>query len=266
MRRPIITLTTDFGTSDHFVGVMKGVILRICPTAEIVDISHGITPFETAEAAFLIAQSYRYFPPKTVHIAVVDPGVGTTRRPILVQAAGQNFVGPDNGVLTMVYSEVQHKARHITAEKYFLKPTSRTFHGRDIFAPVGAHLAAGVSPANFGKLIDNHLKTAFDKPQRTAKRVWTGTVLHVDRFGNLVTNFLASHFTLHTRSFEFTIGTRRIYGLTSTYAEAQPGEVVLLEGSSGYYEVSANQASAARLVGCGAGAPCELTLQEVAFL
>jgi S-adenosyl-L-methionine hydrolase (adenosine-forming) len=214
----------------------------------------------------LLAQAYRYFPPKTVHVAVVDPGVGTARRPILVQAAKQSFIGPDNGVLTMVYSEIPHKARHITAEKYFLKPTSRTFHGRDIFAPVAAHLAAGISPVRFGKLIDNHLKTVFDKPQRTAKRVWTGTVLHVDRFGNVVTNFLASQFMLHTRAFEFSIGTRKIAGLTSTYAEAAPGEIVLIEGSSGYYEVSANQASAAKLLGCGAGAPCELTLREVAFL
>jgi S-adenosyl-L-methionine hydrolase (adenosine-forming) len=264
MRRPIITLTTDFGRSDHYVAVVKGVILGICPAAEIVDISHDVTPYETGEAAFLLSQAHRFFPPKTVHVAVVDPGVGTARRGILVEAAEQYFVGPDNGVLSMVYSDVPHKARHITAEKYFLKPTSHTFHGRDIFAPVGAHIASGARPATFGKLIDNHLKTAFNKPQRTAKRVWTGTVLHVDRFGNLVTNFQAAQFTLHTRSFEFAVGTRRIPGLTSTYAEAQPGEIVLIEGSSGFYEVSANQASAAKLVGCGVGAPCELTVQEVA--
>ena len=265
MRRPIITLTTDFGISDHFVGTMKGVILGICPEAKIIDISHDVTPFEVGQAAFLVAQAYRFFPPKTVHVAIVDPGVGTARRPILVEAAGQYFIGPDNGVLTMAYSDVPHKARHITADKYFLKPTSRTFHGRDVFAPVAAHIASGVRPASFGKIIDNHLKTAFDKPQRTAKRVWTGTVLHVDRFGNLITNFHASQFTLHTRAFEFAVGTRRIPGLTATYAEAAPGEVVLIEGSSGYYEVSANQASAAKLLGCGAGAPCELTVREVAF-
>src|SRR5262245_6804828 len=117
-RRPIVTLTTDFGTSDHFTGVMKGVILNICPGAEIVDISHEVTPYEIGEAAFLLSQSHRFFPPKTVHVAVVDPGVGTARRPILVEASGQYFVGPDNGVLAMVYAGVPHKARHITADKF----------------------------------------------------------------------------------------------------------------------------------------------------
>jgi S-adenosyl-L-methionine hydrolase (adenosine-forming) len=265
MPRPIVTLTTDFGLTDHFVGVMKGVILGVCPQAEIVDISHDVQPFEIDQAAFLVAQAYKYFPKKTVHVVVVDPGVGTARRPILVEAGGQFLVGPDNGVLRLAYSTVRHKARHITADKYFLKPTSRTFHGRDIFAPVGAHLAAGVRPASFGKVIEDHLTSTLDKPQRTAKRVWTGTVLHVDRFGNLITSFHSSQFPLSGQGFEFVIGPRRIAGLTATYGEAEPGEVVLIEGSSGYYEVSANQASAAKLLGCGPGAPCELVVREVAF-
>lgn len=240
---------------------MKGVILGICPAAEIVDISHDVQPFEIAEGAFLLAQAYRYFPPKTVHIAVVDPGVGSARRPILVEMAGQYFVGPDNGVLTMAYSGTAHKARHITAEKYFLKPTSRTFHGRDIFASVAAHLATGVRPSSFGKLIDNHLKVAFDKPQRTARRAWSGTVLHVDRFGNLVTNFHTEEFAdVETRPFEISIGTRKIHRLALHYAETGAGEIFLIAGSSGYFEVAANQTSAAKLLGCGSGAPCDLTL------
>src|SRR5437660_3729291 len=140
MTAPILTLTTDFGVSDHFVGVMKGVILSICPRAQVVDISHGVTPFEIAEGAYLIAQAYPYFPKKTVHVVVVDPGVGTSRRPILLEAAGQYFVAPDNGVLSMVLArEPGAKFRLISNAKYFLKQVSNTFHGRDIFAPAAAH-------------------------------------------------------------------------------------------------------------------------------
>ena len=147
MRKPILTLTTDFGLSDHYVGTMKGVILTICPQAQIVDISHDVTPFEIGGGAYAIAQAYRYFPRKTVHVVVVDPGVGTSRRPILMEAAGQYFVAPDNGALAAVYGREAHKIRLISNEKYFLKPVSRTFHGRDIFAPVAAHLASGVAPS-----------------------------------------------------------------------------------------------------------------------
>src|SRR5204863_8746983 len=131
MTAPILTLTTDFGLSDHFVGVMKGVIPSISPQAQVVDISHGVTPFEIAEGAYLIAQAYPYYPKKTVHVVVVVPGVGTSRRPILLEAAGQYFVAPDNGVLSMVYAKEKAKVRLIASEKYFLKPVSRTFHGRD---------------------------------------------------------------------------------------------------------------------------------------
>ena len=130
MTRPILTLTTDFGLSDHFVGTMKGVILGICPQAQIVDISHGVTPYEIGEGAYLIAQAYRYFPKKTVHVVVVDPGVGTARRPILMEAAGQYFVAPDNGVLSMVLAREENaKFRLISNAKYFLQPVSTTFHG-----------------------------------------------------------------------------------------------------------------------------------------
>jgi S-adenosylmethionine hydrolase len=261
MPAPLITLTTDFGSSDHFVGVLKGVILGICPTARIVDITHEAPAYETAQAAFLLAQAYRYFPPKTVHVAIVDPGVGTARRPLLVEAAGQFFIGPDNGVLAMVYSGISHRARHITAEKYFLKPVSRTFHGRDIFAPVAAHLAGGVRPAAFGKRIEDHLKIAFDKPQRTAKRTYSGAVLHIDRFGNMVTNFHSSDFPdLSLNAFDMAVGTRTISRFALTYASGDPGEVFVILGSSGYYEIAANQGSASKLLGCDVGAPCELTL------
>jgi S-adenosylmethionine hydrolase len=262
MRKPILTLTTDFGTKDHFAGVMRGVILGICPNADIVDISHEVDPFEISQGAYLIAQAYRFFPPKTVHVVVVDPGVGSARRPILVEAERQYFIGPDNGVLAMIYSKVAHKARVITNEKYFLHPVSHTFHGRDIFAPSGAHLAkGGASPSTFGKRIDDHLKPAFTDPQRVGKRVWMGAVLHIDRFGNMITNFHIDSFSdMTVKPFELAIGTQILRRLGRNYAEADPGEAFAIAGSSGYIEIAINQASAARALGCGVGAPCELTI------
>ena len=133
---PVISLTTDFGLSDHFVGVMKGVILGICPEACIVDITHECRTYDIQEAAFSIGQAYRYFPPKTVHVAVVDPGVGTSRRAILVEAGGQFFVGPDNGIFAYILASEKHKVRAVSNAKYLLEPVSHTFHGRDVFAPV----------------------------------------------------------------------------------------------------------------------------------
>ncbi len=145
MTKRIITLTTDFGTADHFAGTMKGVILSIHPAAQIVDITHEVAPFEITDGGFTIAQAYRYFPKKTIHVVVIDPGVGSTRRPLLAEMAGQYFIAPDNGVLSMIFSRETAKVRHITNERYFLHPLSRTFHGRDVFAPVAAHLASGVA-------------------------------------------------------------------------------------------------------------------------
>ncbi len=261
MPAPILTLTTDFGLSDHYVAAMKGVILSICPRAQIVDISHGVSPFEIAEGAYLIAQAYPCFPPKTVHVVVVDPGVGTARRPILLEAAGQYFVGPDNGVLSMVYSREKHKVRLISNERYFRKPVSRTFHGRDIFSPVAAHLAAGVPPSRMGKLIQDYLRPSFEKPQRTGKRTWTGRILRIDRFGNIVTNFHASDFPdLDRKNFSLAIGPRQVGVMAHNYAECGPGELFLIVGSSGYLEVSVGQGSAARTIGCETGAPAELTI------
>ena len=147
MRAPILTLTTDFGLSDHYVGSMKGVILGICPRAQLVDISHQVSRHAIAEGAFVVAQAYRSFPPGTVHVVVVDPGVGSQRRPILMEAAGQYFIAPDNGVLAMVFAREKHKVRLISNARYFHRPVSQTFHGRDIFAPVAAHVAAETIPS-----------------------------------------------------------------------------------------------------------------------
>jgi len=261
MLNPLVTFTTDFGTSDHFVATMKAVVLAIAPRVRIVDITHEVTPFEVVEGAYTLAQAYSYFPKKTVHVVVVDPGVGSSRRPILAEMAGQYFVAPDNGVLSMVFAREKAKVRHITNEKFMRHPVSRTFHGRDVFSPVAAHLAMGIAPAKFGKLIEDHLRLTLDKPNRSGKRSWTGTVLKVDRFGNLITNFHIDDFPQITgRPFDLNIGLEKINRLALTFTECDPGEAFAIVGSAGYIEVAVNQGSAARALGCGAGSPVELAL------
>ena len=261
MPKRIITLTTDFGSSDHFVGVMKGVILGIHPGVEIVDITHEVRPFEVAEGAFTIAQAYRYFPKKAIHVIVVDPGVGSSRRPILAEAAGQFFIAPDNGVLSMVFAREKMRVRHITNERFFLKLVSRTFHGRDVFAPVAAHLAKGTLPAKLGPRIDDALRLAIDEPVIRGEGQCTGVVLKVDRFGNLITNLTIDRLeTVNARAFELKIGTQTITRLALTFTECPPGELFIVVGSAGYLEVAVNQGSAAELLGCGPGAPVELKI------
>jgi hypothetical protein len=260
MTRPTLTLTTDFGTADHYAGAMKGAILRICPEAQIVDITHDIAPFAIAEAAWAIAQAWRYFPEKTAHVVVVDPGVGTARRPILVEAGGQYFVGPDNGVLSMVYLHEPCQVRLISNEKYFHHPVSRTFHGRDIFAPVAAHLASGVDAASVGDPITDYAKPEFAKPHRNKDGAWIGQIIKADRFGNLITNFHVSDFAdLAYGPFTLTLGARRITALSHNYQTCAPGQLFLIVGSSGYYEIALRQGSAAQYAQCEPGAEIELT-------
>jgi len=261
MLEPILTLTTDFGLADHYVAAMKGVLLGICPKARIVDISHEIKPYDITQGAYLIAQAYPCFPARSVHLVVVDPGVGTARRPILLEAAGQYFVAPDNGVLSMIYLRQPHKVRLISSDRYFRKPVSNTFHGRDIFAPVAAHLAAGVAPSRMGRLIQDYLRPAFSKPMRNGRRTWVGQVLHIDRFGNVVTNFHVDDFPdLEKRHFSMAVGVLQVGLLARNYDECGAGELFLIAGSSGYLEVSLHQDSAARRIGCEAGAPAELAV------
>ena len=258
----LITLTTDFGTSDYFVGAMKGVILGLAPRARIIDISHQITPFAIDEGAFVIGEAARWFPKGTIHVVVVDPGVGTARRPILVEAAGQRFIGPDNGVFTMIYDSIrQLKVREITNKKMMLAQVSRTFHGRDVFAPAAGHLAAGVSPARLGKVVTDFLRSQTLEPVPVKKNRWLGSVLKVDHFGNLITNFDMRKFgELRTHAFEILAGSEIIRRLVLTYAESGIGEVAAIEGSSGFLEISANQGSAARRLGCGVGSRVELEI------
>jgi S-adenosylmethionine hydrolase len=265
----LITLTTDFGATDHFAAVMKGVILSLAPRARIIDITHQITPFEVNEAAFVIAQAWRYFPKGTIHVVVVDPGVGSARRPILVEAGGHYFVGPDNGVFSLVYDMIYDatatqrkvRVREITNTKLMLKQVSRTFHGRDVFAPAAAYLARKTPPARFGKLINDWTRSLTPAPTRSATNVWTGSVLKTDRFGNLITNFHSDAFAdIKTQPFEMRVGLERIHRLALTYSETEIGDLFVIVGSSGYLEVAANQRSAAQLTGCGVGAPVELAL------
>jgi len=264
--RPIVTLTTDFGLNDHFVGTMKGVILRIVPDAEIVDICHSVQAFDILDGALALAQTYSYFPPRTVHLVVVDPGVGGARRPIIASSEEQSFVAPDNGVLSLMYArEERLNVRHITSEHYFLQPISNTFHGRDIFAPVAAYLAKGVEHEKFGEEITDFVRFNAPRPKPTDANTVRGVVLRVDRFGNLITNFTAQDapalFQQTPPAFKIVVGKREISVMRSNYAEGAPGEVFGILGSMGYLEIVANRGSAAQLVGSGKGTEVQLILE-----
>jgi len=262
MKKPIITLLTDFGSRDHYVAAMKGVIIGICPEVRLVDITHETSAYEIAEGAYTLAQAAPCFPKGTVHLVVVDPGVGSSRRPLLAEALGFRFIAPDNGVLTMVLNaDPKHRVREITTEKFFRSPVSHTFHGRDIFAPVAAHLAFGIAPARFGPRIEDHLRLNIAKPARTARRGWTGTILRVDRFGNIVTNFEWSAFgAMLSHDFVIQVGLRSVTRVAGSYSDIAPGDLCAIEGSSGYIEISAREASAASILGVAAGAPVELKI------
>ena len=257
----LITLTTDFGSADHFVGAMKGVILSLAPRAHIVDITHEIAPYELNEAAFVLAEAWRWFPMGSIHIAVVDPGVGSARRPILVEAAGHRFIGPDNGVFTMIYEAAPHKVREITNSRLMLPHVSRTFHGRDVFAPAAAHLVKRTPPARFGKLVHDFVRGMSLAPVRSQGDVWTGRILKVDRFGNLITNFhIDSLPDLRKHPFGLRTCGRTITRLARNYAEMEIGSIFTIIGSSGYLEVSAHQGSAAQELGCTSGTTVELEI------
>jgi S-adenosylmethionine hydrolase len=252
MKPPIVTLLTDFGSSDHYVGAMKGAILSICPDAQLVDITHEIEPYDITGAAFTLAQTWPYFPKGTVHLIVVDPGVGGTRRALIAEAAGHFFVAPDNGVLSLISPELS--AREITEERFFRKPVSRTFHGRDIFGPVAAHLAMGRESAEFGKAIADPVMLAISKPVEKDHGAWEGVVLRVDRFGNLITNFRSDFFVEDPFGhFEIRVGRGVIVRLANSYGDATDSEPFAIVGSSGYLEVSVNKGDAASVLNCSGG-------------
>jgi S-adenosylmethionine hydrolase len=267
--RPIVTLTTDFGLNDHFVGTIKGVILGIEPEAQIVDICHFVQAFDILEGALALAQSYSYFSSRTVHLVVVDPGVGSARRPIVATSDRHNFVAPDNGVLSLIYArEERLNVRHITSDHYFLQPLSNTFHARDIFAPVAGWLAKGVDPEKFGEPITDFVRFNAPKPKALDAHTLRGVVLKVDRFGNLVTNFTAEDvpalFQPQPPAFKIVVGKREVTTLKTNFSEGAPGEVFAILGSMGYLEIAANRAAAVQLVGSGKGTEVNIVLEGAA--
>jgi S-adenosylmethionine hydrolase len=269
LARPIITLTTDFGSNDHFVGAMKGVILDIVPDAQIVDICHSVQAYDVLDGALTISQAYSYFPNRTVHVVVVDPGVGTARRPILASCDKYHFVGPDNGVLSLVYArEERMHVRHITSEHYFLQPVSNTFHARDIFAPVAAYLAKEVDSLKFGEEVEDYVRFNAPKPKAVDANHLRGVVLKVDRFGNLVTNITPQDapvlFGTTAKPFKIVVGSREITEIHKAYAEGAPGEVIGILGSMGFLEIAANRGTAAQLTGAGKGNEVTIILGEPA--
>jgi S-adenosylmethionine hydrolase len=239
----IVTLTTDFGSKDSFAGSMKGVILKINPQAQIVDISHDIGPQDIWEAAFSLKTSYNYFPKGTIHLAVVDPGVGSGRRGIIVVTESYYFVGPDNGVFSLIYQEAERlRVHHITASHYFLPSPGPTFHGRDIFAPVASWLSKGIPSGNFGDVIEDYVKLNVPVPKISGNAI-EGHVVHIDRFGNVITNItykdllsLAPEGT-ETKPVSVTIAGKVIKGLKKFYAEAAPGEPSAIINGSGHLEI-----------------------------
>jgi S-adenosylmethionine hydrolase len=265
--RPTITLTTDFGTNDHFVGAMKGVILDIVPEAAIVDISHAVQPFDVLDGALTISQAYAYFPAGTVHLVVVDPGVGTARRPIIASTDKYYFVAPDNGVLSLIYAQEERAhVRHITSDHYFLQPVSNTFHARDIFAPVAAYLAKQVDSHKFGDEIEDYARFAAPKPKVAGENRMRAVVLKVDRFGNLITNITPKDapmlFGADPAPFKLVVGNKEITVIRTIYAEGTPGEVFAIMGSMGFLEIAANRGNAAQITGAGKGNEVSIILGE----
>jgi len=235
----IIALLTDFGLNDNFVGVMKGVIYRINPEAKIVDISHQVESHNICDAAFLLKSSYPYFPGGTVFLIVVDPGVGSERKAIIVETEKYLFVAPDNGVLSFLTKRDIKRIIQITNQEYFLKPVSHTFHGRDIFAPVTAYLSKGENVDKFGPRIKKIERIEFPEPQVKNNRL-VGEVIYVDRFGNLITNINQDTFLrfIEGKKFQIVIGKAKILKISSSYQEGKEGLPIAVFGSFDNLEIS----------------------------
>jgi S-adenosylmethionine hydrolase len=257
----IITLLTDFGLKDGFTGVMRGVILGIAPDTQIVDITHAISPQNILEGSLVLAHSAPYFPSSTIHVAVVDPGVGTARRPLAAQIGGQIFVGPDNGLFTGVIEQAE-KAGLVMSfyaldqSSYWLAEVSRSFHGRDIFAPVAAHLAKGVKLEKMGTPIHDPARIMIPLPEPTADG-WAGQVLAVDHFGNLTTNLTPEHLPADGKVV-IKVGEARIEGLVKTFGEREGGSLVALIDSSNTLSIAVVNGSAAEMLKVGVGTSVSL--------
>lgn len=253
----LITLLTDFGTTDYFVAALKGVIFSVNPRARIIDITHEIPPQDIEAGAFTLLASYRAFPPKTIHVAVVDPGVGSTRRPVLVVAGLHFFIGPDNGLFSYIYeTEGKYQIFELTNNKFFQQPVSPTFHGRDIFAPVAAFLSTGVKPADFGNDINDPFRLAPLNPRTLETGQVEGRIIHIDRFGNCITNIAHECLSKNDegraqlRIKGKTIGSfRRFFSDERVSTE----KLFAVWGSAGFLEIACYRESAARVLGARRG-------------
>ena len=263
MARPVIALLTDFGSHDHYAGTMKGIALGICADATLVDITHDLPPHDVLAGALELAACYRYFPSGTIFLVVVDPGVGSSRRGIAAEAGEYKFVAPDNGVLTIVFDEVPPKRMVELTERRYARPTvSRTFEGRDRFAPAAGWLAKGIELSALGRPAGAVQRLDVPRPQIEPGRL-VGQVLRVDRFGNLITNIDRKVFDQiapagSSSMLDFHVGPHQIGRVVSTYADAAAGELCALFGSSDHLEIAANGSSAATLLGLGRGTPVHI--------
>jgi Uncharacterized conserved protein len=266
-RTPIITLLTDFGTQDHFAAAMKGVMYKINPNIEIVDISHEVAPHDTLEAGFLLRSCYSYFPSRTIHVVVVDPTVGSSRKALIVATDNYYFLAPDNGVLSLIYDvEEVSGVVEITAEHYILSDVSKTFHGRDIFAPAAAWLSKDIDISNFGDPVEEYVKLSLPKAKMVGESLLKGAVIHVDRFGNLITNISQTDLEearakIKGGNLTVVIAKQEIKGLKQFYAEGQKGEFIALFGSTNFLEIAQNQGSAAKALGLIRGAEVGVLLK-----
>jgi len=250
----VVTLTTDFGTRDWFVGTIKGVVAGIAPKAGVIDLSHDLSPGDIRGGAFALVESCHFFPKGTVHLVVVDPGVGSRRRAIAVQTARAAFVGPDNGVLSWALAKEKIKAIHaLENEAYFLRPVSQTFHGRDVFAPVAAHLSLGVPIKRFGPALRDFVRLDWPEPQKKPEGI-EGEVVYVDRFGNAITNLDSSLLRGSEPASCAVYGRRRrVCPLKTFYQATPPNTPIALVGSSGFLEIAVNGGSAAKILGVSIG-------------
>jgi S-adenosylmethionine hydrolase len=266
----LVTFTTDFGASDHYVGAMKGVILKLNPQAQIVDISNAVNSYDILDGALTIAQVYNYFPADTIHMVIVDPGVGTARRPLLVTTDKHKFIAPDNGVLSLVYErEERLSVRHITSEHYFLSPLSQTFHGRDIFAPCAGWLSKGVETSKFGEEITDFARFGAPKPKPASAQILKGVVLKADKFGNLITNFTAKEvpamFEATAPTFKILVNNKEVTSMRTAYAHGMHNEVFAIVGSMGYLELASNRGSARTLLAADRGSEVGISIEGVTY-
>ncbi|MCM3873065.1 MAG: SAM-dependent chlorinase/fluorinase [Pyrinomonadaceae bacterium] len=263
----LITLLTDFGTADYFVGAMKGVILSVNPEARVVDITHEIPAQDIQAAAFTLLAVYSSFPSGSIHVAVVDPGVGSDRLAILVEAGGQFFVGPDNGIFSYICErEPEARVLELTNKKYFPAPVSSTFHGRDVFAPVAAALSTGVDPSKFGKQITNPVRLASLIPEKSKKGTVKARIIHIDRFGNCITNITPRELTeeMIDDGVHLVANGAKVKSFQKFFSEQQERgrEVFGIWGSAGFLELAVKNKSAAKILRARRGQPVVLRLRK----